>query len=210
MTKLEVLTTSGAKAETVTVADVLTVSPKKELLHQAVVTYLANQRQANANTKTKGEVSGGGRKPWKQKGTGRARAGSSRSPIWIGGGITFGPTSERNYSKRLPDRMKTQALAMALSAKIAASDLTLIDKLDLALPKTKLAADLMNKLSTGKGIILLVTSETNQNLLRACRNLPGVNIVPASSLNTYIVLQAERIIMTPETLKLIEQKLTKQ
>ncbi len=201
MTKLDLYNLDGTTTEKIDAPSIFSVEPKKPLLHQAVVAYLANQRQSNASTKTRGLVAGGGRKPWKQKGTGRARAGSSRSPLWIGGGITFGPLSTDNYKKRLPAKMKQMALAMALSAKVAANDVRVVKTLTVAEPKTKLAFELFNRLAPDAPSLLIIVATAEPKLLQAAQNLPNVSIMTVSDLHTYAVLRFQKIIMTEEAMQ---------
>ncbi len=206
MPKLDLMTMSGEKSKAIELPAFFAAIPKKELLHQAVVSFLANQRQSNAHTKTRGDVSGGGRKPWKQKGTGRARAGSSRSPIWVGGGITFGPRSDANYSKRFPVKMKRLALSMALSDKAANSKLLVIDQLALSEPKTKHIAAFLEKVAPQAKSILIVTPTVSDTLFRATRNLPQAMIISLDEINTYDVLRHEFLILTEETVKAINER----
>lgn len=182
-----------------------TATPKVEVLHQAIVAYLANARQSNAHTKTKGEISGGGRKPWKQKGTGRARAGSSRSPLWIGGGITFGPRSDANHSKRLPVKLRRLALSMALSTKVTDKKLIVVPSLTLTEAKTKQAAALIAKLAPEAKSVLLVLPTKNADLLQAVRNLPTTAAITVNDLNTYDVLNFDVVVMTDEAVKKTEE-----
>lgn len=201
MTKIDLLTIDGTKQSTIDLPAFFTAVPKATVLHQAVVAYLANARQGNAHTKTRGEVSGGGRKPWKQKGTGRARAGSSRSPIWVGGGITFGPRSVESYAHRLPAKLRRLALSMALSTKATAGKLIVVDSLPLPEAKTKLAAAAIGRLAPDSTSVMIVTEEKSQPWLRAAANLPSAAIMTVSDLNTYDVLNFDTLIFTEAALK---------
>lgn len=205
MPKVDVLTIEGNKSTALELPGLFATAPKQEILHQAVVAYLANARQGNAHTKTRGEVRGGGRKPWKQKGTGRARAGSSRSPIWVGGGITFGPRNDENHSKRLPVKMKRLALAMALSTKVEAGKLIVVDDLKVAEPKTKLMATVLEKVAPEATSILMVVPAYDATLLQASRNLPNAALVVASDMNAYDVLNFDTIVMTQAAVEATEQ-----
>lgn len=205
MSKLDILKLDGTTSGTMETPKSLTVEPKKELLHQAVLMYLANSRLSNAHTKTRAEVSGGGRKPWKQKGTGRARAGSSRSPLWIGGGITFGPRSNANYSQKLPAKMKRLALAMALSSKINDKAISIIDDLTINEAKTKNVANLVKTLAPQAKSVLLVTKEIDPILMLATRNLSNTAIINASDLNTYDILNFDHIVMAKDAVEVISQ-----
>lgn len=196
MSKIDVLTLEGSKSTTLELPAFFTTEPKKEVLHQAVVAYLANARQGNAHTKTRGEVRGGGRKPWKQKGTGRARAGSSRSPIWVGGGITFGPRSDENHSKRLPVKIKRLALSMALSTKAEAGKLIVVDAFKVTEPKTKQVATVLNKVAPEATSTLIVVDQYDEQVLRAMRNLATAAVITVNDLNTYDVLNFDTVVMT--------------
>lgn len=163
------------------------VKPNPALVHEVVVAQRANARKAIAHTKTRGEVRGGGKKPWKQKGTGRARQGSIRSPQWVGGGITFGPTSERNFSQKVNKKAKRAALFMALSDKVASSKLVVLDAMNTEPAKTKLAAQVMKNLPVER-TVLIVAPGSSPSLMRMIRNLPNVKLVTANSVNIEDVL----------------------
>ncbi len=171
-----------------------------DLLKQAYVAYLANGRTNNARTKTRGEVSGGGRKPWRQKGTGRARFGSSRVPIWRGGGITFGPTGEENYTHKLTTATKRAAIRQALTAN--AQNIRVIESFDIKSAKTAEAAKLLAKIGATR-ITLVVVEEKTPEIVRATRNLPEVKIVQARYLNVYDVLNADTIVITSKSVEVI-------
>ena len=175
---------------------------KKEVIHQVVVNYLANQRQGTHSTKTRGEVSGGGRKPWRQKHTGRARQGSIRAPHWVGGGIVFGP-KPRDYSYDLPRELKKVALREAIEGKIADKELLIIDNLKIERPKTKDMVSILKNLSI-TGTVLIVTPEKDQNLLLSSRNIPGVTIRRASDVNVYDIVTHDRIIITRDAMEKLE------
>jgi len=201
-------TKAGAKATTAAKLDkaVFEVMPTShELLKQAYVTYLANGRDNLAVVKTRGEVRGGGKKPWKQKGTGRARFGSSRVPIWRGGGITFGPTGNENYSKDLNTKAKRLALRQALSLKADAKQLFVIE--DVKATKTAELAKLLAKIGATKRIVLAVDSKTPE-LTRASSNLQDLKLVSAMYLNVYDLLNADTVIVTTDALKTITTWLT--
>lgn len=185
--------------------DIFGVPIKDDILHQAVVRHLANQRAGTAAAKTRGEVSGGGRKPWRQKGTGRARVGSIRSPLWRGGGITFGPRP-RSYKQAMPRKMRRLALKSALSARVGEGDLVVIEELQLPAPKTKEAVRLLESLEAA-GNILLVIREEQRDLMLATRNIPGVCLKLADHLSAYDVLAADKVIMTSMAMARIEEVL---
>ncbi len=173
--------------------DIFGVGVNKGLLHDVVRNYLANQRQGTAATKTRGLVSGGGKKPYKQKGTGRARAGSNRSPIWKGGGTTFGP-EPRDYSYKLPRKVKWAALGMAISAKLSDGEIVIVEDLPVTEPKTKEMVTLLNGL--GLNNVLIILAEYNKAIELAARNIPNVDIAVAGRLNVYEILAHEKLLMT--------------
>jgi large subunit ribosomal protein L4 len=184
------------------------VKPTKHLLAEAVRVQLSNARKGLAHTKTRGEVSGGGKKPWKQKGTGRARAGSTRSPIWRHGGVTFGPRSDRNWELKMNKKAKTKALFMSLSDKVATGHFIIIDSLTLE-PKTKEFVKIYEAFASkvkdfGKKQLLL-TPKKDEAVVRASRNIPQVSQAVASSLNVFDVLKADTIVVTKESLPIIEK-----
>lgn len=178
-----------------------------DLLKQAYVAYLANGRGSNAVTKTRGLVSGGGKKPWKQKGTGRARFGSSRNPIWRGGGIVFGPTGNENYSHKLPTVTKQTALRQALTL-AADKKIKVIEAFDCKDGKVKSTQQLFEKIDA-VGNILLVVDQKDDLALRATNNLPNVKLVQANFLNVYDVLNADTIVVTAKSLDMINDWLGK-
>jgi large subunit ribosomal protein L4 len=172
------------------------------LVHQAVVAQQANARLTLANTKTKGEVRGGGRKPWRQKGTGRARHGSRRSPIWIGGGVTFGPRTERNYSLKINKKMKRKALLMGLTDKVAEQNLIVVDKLEMPEIKTKNLVKILNKLPVKKNSSsLIVLAAKDEKILKSAQNLLKVKTILADSLNIVDVLQYQALVIDKEGIK---------
>jgi large subunit ribosomal protein L4 len=198
-------TKAGAKAPTPVKLDkaVFAVMPENhELIKAAYETYLANGRGNLAQTKTRGLVRGGGRKPWKQKGTGRARFGSSRNPIWRGGGITFGPTGEENYSKKLNVTAKRQALRQALSLAADAGKLIVIEDLKVKDNKTSEADKLFGKIGVTRNALVVVGDKTDE-LVRATRNLPYIRLVQAGYINVFDVMNADSIVVTSDALKAI-------
>ncbi len=185
------------------------VKPNTHLLAEAVRIHQANSRQGSSHTKTRGDVSGGGKKPWKQKGTGRARAGSTRSPIWRHGGVTFGPRSNRNWELKLNKKAKTQALFMTLTDKVKENQFIVVDQIDLTVPKTKelvkVFADLKKGIKTMGKKQLLVTPKKDDKLSRSSRNLKFVNSVLASSLNLVDVMKADSLIVLKDSLPVVEK-----
>jgi large subunit ribosomal protein L4 len=174
-----------------------------QLVRQAYDTYLANGRENLAVVKTRGLVSGGGRKPWKQKGTGRARFGSSRNPIWRGGGIVFGPTGLENYTKKLPTATKRLATRQALSLAAAADKLIVVEKLASKEGKTSEFAKLIAKVGAKRNILVVVTEKTPE-LIRAVANLGDVKLVAATYLSVYDVMNADSIVLTSDAVKAVE------
>lgn len=173
------------------------------LLHQAVVAYEANKRQGTVSTKTRTEVRGGGRKPWRQKGTGRARHGSTRSPIWVGGGVTFGP-KPRDYRQALPKKARRAALRSALSAKVGAGDIIVLESLSLSEVKTKQVAQVLERLNA-TGTALIVTDQRNRNVELSTRNIPGVALRTADGINAYEVLKHSKLVITKDGVAKVEE-----
>jgi large subunit ribosomal protein L4 len=165
---------------------------------------LSNRRAGTASTKTKGFVRGGGKKPWRQKGTGRARAGSARSPLWVGGGTIFGP-QPRDYSYRLPKKARREALLSALSLKNRDGKIIVLDKLEMAEAKTKLMRKMLEDLQVEKALIVIPQSD--EKVQRAARNLPNVKVLRAEGLNVHDLLRYEHLILTEGSLKLLEERL---
>ena len=178
--------------------------PRTHLLHQAVVMQLANRRTGSAATKSKGFVSGGGKKPWRQKGTGRARAGSIRSPIWVGGGTVFGP-QPRDYSYRMPRTARREALLSALSLKKRENKVIVVDKFELEQAKTKLMVQALAELKVASA--LLVIPQADAKIARSARNLPKVKVLRVEGLNVYDLLRYEHLILTDDALKILQEKL---
>ena len=174
-----------------------------ELLKQAYVAYLANGRENLAVVKTRGEVRGGGKKPWKQKGTGRARFGSSRVPIWRGGGITFGPTGQENYSHKLPTATKRVAIRQALTTASEANKFVVVEDINLK-SKTTEAVKFFDKINVAKNILLVVDTKTDENT-RAVSNLTNVKVVTANYLNVYDILNADSIVLTSKALSVVHE-----
>ncbi|MCL6562253.1 MAG: 50S ribosomal protein L4 [Firmicutes bacterium] len=172
------------------------------LLHRVVTAYLANQRLGTAATKTRAMVRGGGRKPWRQKGTGRARAGSIRAPHWRHGGVVFGP-HPRDYSQRVPQKMRAAAIRQALSAKLRDQELTVVDRLALPEIKTKQVVQFLNRLGLGDNV-LIVTRQPETNLKLSARNLPEVKTTTTDSLNAYYLLKYHQILLDRDAVEAIE------
>jgi len=185
--------------------DIFNTKINNFLVHQAVKNYLANKRRGTASTKTRREVRGGGVKPWKQKGTGRARAGTNRSPIWVGGGITFGP-APRDYSFSLPKKMKVVAINSVLSDKAKNKEIIIIDKLYLENNKTKRMVEILKNLQASKKPLIIIEKEDN-DIAQTLRNIKGAKILPVSKINTYDLINQGKIIITKDALQRIEEVL---
>jgi large subunit ribosomal protein L4 len=206
MPKVAVYNKEGATVGEITLSDaVFGAEVNAGLMHEVVNMYLANQRQGTSDTKTRSEVSGGGRKPWRQKGTGRARAGSTRAPNWRHGGVTFGP-HQREYGWTMPKKARRVALRSALSAKLAAGDVIVVESFDLEAPKTKEAVALFKALNAAKKPFL-VTAEQNQVIYKSVRNIEGANVNGAANLNVYEVLNASKLILTKDAVAKVEEVL---
>lgn len=177
-----------------------------QAVHNSVVAHLANRRSGTACTKTMGEVAGTGKKPWRQKGTGRARAGSFQSPLWVGGGVVFGP-KPRDYSKKLPKTAKALGLRKALSERLKAGDVMVVEDLKLSAPKTKEFVGVLGALELGATKTLVVCEGGDKNLILAARNVPGVDITTGRELNTYQVLRYDKLLFTRLGFKQVEERL---
>jgi len=203
--KVDVYNQAGKAVGNVELSDkVFGVKPNRGLIEQAIVTILANRRQVLAHTKTKGEVRGGGRKPWKQKGTGRARHGSIRSPQWKGGGVVFGPRKNRNFELKMNVAAKRKALLMSLSDKATNERLIVLDTMAFEGPKTKQFAAMLKALPHKK-TNLFVMPATDLSVVRSGRNIPGVKVIRADSLNIYDIVNCQQLIILQEALPVIEK-----
>ncbi len=167
------------------------------VLHQAIKAYLANQRQGTASTKTRGEVAGGSRKIWRQKGTGRARQGSIRAPHWKGGGVVFGP-SPRDYRQDLPKKVRGIARRSAFNTRAQNEQVSVIERFDVEAPKTKQIAQLLERIGLGTRKVLILTNGVNQNVLLSARNLPNVSVMPYREASAYDVLNAGELLIEAE------------
>lgn len=185
-------------------SEIFDVKLNSDLVHQVAVSQMANKRTVLASTKDRAQVRGGGKKPWRQKGTGRARHGSRRSPLWKGGGVTFGPTKERNFEKKINKKMRRKALLMVLSAKAKNNLLVVLEKLALEKPKTKLMAEVIKKLPI-KGTFLIVLPGLEKDVVRAARNIPGSATVEARNLNALDLLSFKYLVMPKEGIKTIKE-----
>jgi large subunit ribosomal protein L4 len=202
---ISVLDKTGKKVSEVAVSDgAMKYEANPALVHQVVNAYLAGLRQGSANTKTRGEVSGGGVKPWRQKGTGRARAGSNRSPIWRHGGIVHGP-KPRDFSQKVPKKMKYAALKGALADKLRDGSFKVVDELGWDKPSTKTAVELLAALKAD-GKVLAIVQDEQEVIMKSFRNLPYVKVVSAGQLTTYDVLNADDIVATKTVFELVAKE----
>ena len=186
---------------------VFAVEMNEAVVHQAVVMQMASWRQGTASTKTRGMVRGGGRKPWRQKGTGRARAGSIRSPLWVGGGTAFGP-KPRSYKKAMPRKARRLAIRCALSAKLAAGEMVVVEGLSFEAPKTKDAVKMLSGFDAGTQKALLITDGADENVEKSTRNIPGVKALSNGFLNVYDLLNAQKIFLAKDAVAKIEEVLS--
>lgn len=206
MTKVSVLSQTGASVGEIELNDaIFGIEPNEAVLFDAVIAQRASLRQGNHKVKNRSEVAGGGRKPWRQKGTGRARQGSIRSPQWRGGGIVFGPTP-RSYSFKLPKKVRRLALKSALSAKVLEQNFVVLDALNLDAPKTKDFAAILKALEINKKA-LFVTAELNENVALSARNIPGVTVLTATGINVLDLLGHEKVVFTKDAVNKVEEVL---
>ena len=207
MPKLSVYNISGEITGEIELNEIVFgVEFNEAVVHQAVVMQLANQRQGTSATKTRAMVRGGGRKPWKQKGTGRARCGSNRSPVWVGGGTTFGP-QPRSYAKKMPRQARRLALRCALSAKVAAGQVVGVEGLTFDAPKTKNVAALLNAFQAADAKALLITAGADKNVELSARNMPKVTTITTMGLNCFDILNSNKVILAKEAVEKIEEVL---
>ncbi|AST95500.1 50S ribosomal protein L4 [Shouchella clausii] len=206
MPKVSLFNQSGSQVGEIELADnVFGVEPNESVLHDAVVMQQASLRQGTHKTKGRSEVRGGGRKPWRQKGTGRARQGSIRSPQWVGGGVVFGPTP-RSYSYKLPKKVRRLAIKSALSSKVKDSELVVLDDLKLEAIKTKAMKDVLASLSVDSKA-LVVTADYNENVALSARNLPGITFLTADGVNVLDLLKHDKLVITKDAVEKVEEVL---
>lgn len=207
MPKLAVLDseTGTIKREIEVSSEIFEAPLHRPVVHQAVVAHLANLRQGTACTKTRGEVRGGGRKPWRQKGTGRARHGSIRSPLWVGGGVVFGP-KPRDYDQKLPKKMRRLALKAVLTSKLKEGNIIVLEDIKIdAPPKTKKVLALLDKIGIKDQKTLIITAQKDEILYKSARNLPNVGLINVNNINTYALLLYDKILMTEDAVRKIEE-----
>ena len=204
MPKIDVYNIEGKKVSNIELADsVFGIEPNEKIVHSVLVNYLANQRQGTSNTKTRAEVAGGGRKPWKQKGTGRARQGSIRAPQWFKGGIALGP-KPRDYSYRLNKKERRLAIRSVLSSKVLENNLVVVDAMNFDAIKTKYMVSALNNLKV-EGKTLIVLPEKNENVQKSARNIEGVKTSLVNTINVYDLLKYNKLILTVDAVKNLEE-----
>ena len=204
MPKIDVYDIKGKKVSDVELAEsVFGIEPNEAIVHSVLVNYLANQRQGTQSTKTRAEVRGGGRKPWRQKGTGRARQGSIRAPQWIKGGIALGP-KPRSYSYTVNKKERRLAIKSLLSSKVLENELTVVDKLELSEIKTKTMVKALADLKV-EGKTLIVLPENNKNVLMSARNIEGVKTIVLNNINVFDLLKYNNLVLPLETVKKLEE-----
>ncbi|MBS4021487.1 MAG: 50S ribosomal protein L4 [Dethiobacter sp.] len=204
MPKVALYNTQGEEVGEIELADaIFAVKVNEAAMHQAVLTYLANRRLGTADTKVRTEVRGGGRKPWRQKGTGRARHGSIRSPLWKGGGVVFGP-HPRSYRMALPKKIRRLALKSALTSKVSNRSLIVLDQLAMEAPRTKDMVRVLGNLKTGRKV-LIITEAPQENIIKSARNIPGVKTLNATELNVYDILNTDNLVITRQAVARVEE-----
>ncbi|WP_296558044.1 50S ribosomal protein L4 [uncultured Acetobacterium sp.] len=203
MPKIDVLDVKGNVVGDVELSEgIFGIEPNEHVVHEVVVALLANRRQGTRSALTRSEVRGGGRKPWRQKGTGRARAGTIRSPLWKGGGVIFAPKS-RDYSKKVNKKVKALAMKSVFSAKAQENELRILNQLVMDVPKTKEMIAVLNNINAQKALIVL--PENNEAIIRSANNIPKVATTTVNELNVYDMLKYDVLIMTQEALQKIEE-----
>ena len=211
MSKVEMLNLNGEKVKEIKINDkVWGIEPNDAVLHNAIVLAMANSRQASASTKTRDEVSGGGRKPWRQKGTGNARQGSIRAPQWRGGGVVFGPNPNRNYSKKQNKKERRLAVLSALSYKVLDKELIVLENIKFETSKTKEMINLLTSLNIRNNKVLVVVEELNDNVCLASRNLANVKLVTFNEVNAYDLVSADNMVITEKALTKLEEVLVNE
>lgn len=207
MALVDVVNQNGEKVDTMELDDrIFNAEVREHVVHSVVVWQLAKRRAGTAATKTRGQIRGGGKKPWRQKGTGRARAGTSRSPLWTGGGTVFGP-HPRSYAFSLPKKVRRAALRSVLSAKLRDNQLTVVDKIELEAAKTKLFQQTMSALGFGETKTLVIIPEKDESLLRSSRNLYKVMVLPIEGMNVYDMLRFDRLVLLQGAVPGIQERL---
>lgn len=204
MPKVNVYNMQGEQVEQMELNDaIFNIEVSEHAVYEVVKNQLANKRQGTQSTKTRAEVRGGGRKPWRQKGTGRARAGSTRAPHWIGGGVAFAP-KPRDYSYKTPKKIKRLAMKSALTSKVVENEIIVIDEFKIDSPKTKEMVNILSKLSADRKA-LIVTLNPESNVIKSANNLPNVQTTIVSNLNVYELLKYNSLIITKEAVRKVEE-----
>lgn len=210
MSKIEMLNLNGEKVKEKNINDnIWGIVPNDAVLHNAIVLNMANMRQGTASTKTRSEVRGGGRKPWRQKGTGNARQGSIRATQWRGGGIVFGPNPNRNYNKKMNKKERRLALLSALSYKVTDKELIVVDSINFESSKTKEMVNLLTNLNIENNKVLVVVSELTENVCLSARNLANVKVVTYDEVNAFDVVSADNMLIASDALDKLEEVLTR-
>lgn len=205
MPKVALYNTQGSQVGDIDLSDeIFGIEPNESVVHEAVVMQMASLRRGTSNTLSRGQVRGGGRKPWRQKGTGRARAGTIRSPLWRGGAITFGP-KPRDYSYSIPKKKRRLALKSVLSAKVIDGEIIVLDQLSFEAPKTKEMAKVLEALKAQKALV--VTADIDENVFKSARNIVGVTPVNATGLNVYDIINHDKLIITKDAVAKVEEVL---
>lgn len=207
MASVDVINQKGEKVDTIELDDkIFNAEVREAIVQQVVVWQQAKRRGGNACTKTRSQISGGGKKPWRQKGTGRARAGTNRSPVWVGGGTVFGP-QPRSYAFSVPKKVRRAALRSVLSSRLKDNNLTVVDKIELELPKTKLFVETVKAMGLESGKTLFVIPEKDEALLRSSRNLYNVMVLPTEGLNVYDMLRFDKLVLLRDAVSKIHERL---
>ncbi|HSQ33932.1 MAG TPA: 50S ribosomal protein L4 [Peptostreptococcaceae bacterium] len=203
MPKIDVLNVNGQKVDEIILSDaVFGVEVNEHVLYEVVKNQLANKRQGTQSAKTRAEVRGGGRKPWRQKGTGRARQGSIRSPQWVGGGIVFAP-KPRDYRYTVPKKVRRLAMKSALSAKVQSGEMIVLDSLNMDTPKTKEFTQILKNLNANKALIVM--GEKNENVIKSANNIQGVQTALVNTINVYDILKYDLFIITKDAVEKVEE-----
>lgn len=204
MPKVALYNVSGEQIGDIELSDdIFGIEVNTHVMYEAVKAYLANQRQGTQSAKTRSEVRGGGRKPWRQKGTGRARQGSIRSPQWKGGGVVFAP-KPRDYSIRLPKKVRRLALKSAFSSKVESNEIIVLDELNMTTPKTKDMIKVLENLKVGKKALIVIPGK-DENIYKSARNIPGVKTSAVNTLNVYDILNHDSFVITKDAVSKVEE-----
>lgn len=216
--KVDLYNQDGKKIKTEEIPDnIFNLKINKDLLHQVIVAYQSNKKKITSHVKTRGQVRGGGAKPWRQKGTGRARHGSIRSPIWKGGGVIFGPNPNTNFTKKINKKMRIRALFMALSSKVKDKEFLLLDSLKLDKPKTKKLFEIIKKLISillkdlkkkkQNPSVLIIVHSVDENLKRASKNIPKLEVLNAEYINAFNILSYKYLILLKDSIEIIKKRI---